>query len=518
MHANISATGLRVIASAIAVTTLLGGCSGEDHLKPDLADVKTALQERYGECPLWTLSSVRRIDGAPNADGYEVSYSFVLTLKDLAVLTGHGANVSQTDAQHVAAVTLGDTSDPCFYGAFPLAVAISQEQAPLPRSYQGTGDRVFVQSEQGWHLNTAPPNPRDRSIYDQFAPIDDTTATALEASSADADAGPPAGNGEAGRTQSIFHRLNLFVLSLFRGGGSHSDDVANVQASATAVAPASATSDPAPIASPVENAASVAAADAASAASVTAVAASASVVSQPVSPEAASSVPVTGASEASPKQADAGSDQAAKLQLLLRKAQDQYRHAQYGDAVATAEAVLLLDPASTRAQQLRATARRAGQEAAAKASPPPATAPVQTPTLATTLAPRPENRTLVLADLEGDWYGTYECGPYGGSGSVPDPDAWSRRVRLTIRNGQARLVRQSHGEHPYREVLAGTVAADLTLQLSGIGQYADAQHAWATVFTGRFAGTTEQPAFQADGVLTNWHGEKTRACRLALGR
>ena len=49
---------------------------------------------------------------------------------------------------------------------------------------------------------------------------------------------------------------------------------------------------------------------------------------------------------------------------------------------------------------------------------------------------------------------------------MPDPDGWSHRAGLTIHNGQAQFVRQSHGEHPYREVLTGTVAADLTLQLS----------------------------------------------------
>lgn len=287
MHAKQSRRSLCLIAPVFAVGALLGGCSHEDHSKPDLNDIKTALQERYGECPLWTLGSVRRIDGASNPDGYEVSYSFVLTLKDPGELIGHGANVTQEDARYIAAVTMGDTSDPCFYGAFPLAAVISQEQAPLANRYQATGDRIFVQSEQGWHLNTAPPNPRDPSTYDQFAPIDDATAAALQASLADADAGLPARNGEAGGTQSIFHRLNLLVLSLFRGGGSHSDDAASVQAPASIAAPASTTSEPAPIASPVEDASSVAAGDVASDASAPAVAASvadalAPAVSQPV--------------------------------------------------------------------------------------------------------------------------------------------------------------------------------------------------------------------------------------------
>jgi hypothetical protein len=213
--------------------------------------------------------------------------------------------------------------------------------------------------------------------------------------------------------------------------------------------------------------------------------------------------------------------QLEKLPLLLRRAQDEFHRAQYPSAVATAEAVLLLDPANTRAQQLRARALRLEQEPTARVSPPRAIASAQPPTpplTQVTPAPQPANRTLVLADLEGDWHGTYQCSASSGSGSVHDPDAWSHRVRLTVRNGQAQLVRQSHGEHPYREVLSGTVANDLTLQLGGNGQYADAQHAWTSAFTGRFAGTTEQPAFRADGTLTNWHGEKTRTCHLALGR
>ncbi|MGF6764757.1 hypothetical protein P3T24_005091 [Paraburkholderia sp. GAS33] len=236
--------------------------------------------------------------------------------------------------------------------------------------------------------------------------------------------------------------------------------------------------------------------------------------------EGSTPAPAPGSASAAPV-ADA-LPQAAKLQLLLQKAQDQFHAAQYGSAVATAEAILLLDPSNTQAKQLRARALRSEQEALAKVAPPQAIARAQTqtstPAPTTPPAPQPANRTLVLADLEGDWHGIYECGAFSGSGSVPDLEAWSHHVRLTVRNGRARLVRQSHGDHPYREVLSGTVANDLTLRLGGTGQYADAQHAWTTAFTGQFAGTTEQPAFQADGALTNWRGEKTRTCHLALGR
>ncbi|CAM2194062.1 protein of unknown function [Paraburkholderia kururiensis] len=385
MNSNRSLKGLHIIVPAIVAGALLGGC--DRHPRPDLEDVKSALQARYGECPLWTLGNVRRIDGAPNPDGYEVSYSFVLTVKDPDALTGHGAHVSGEDATHIAAAMFGDTSDPCFYGVFPLATIASQQQ-PVSRSYQVSGDRIFVRSEQGWHLNTAPPNPRDPATYDQFSPIADSTPAAQPGSDADATGTASVARGDAG----------------------------NGNAAATAA-------------------------------------------------EASTSQLPTAAAAANAIAAPNG-----------------------GSNVAVAVPVPNPPPAV---------------DAASAVSP----------------ASRASAYSPDMPDLEGDWRGTYQCGPYIGQGPVTNPDAWTTQVTMTVHNGAATLVRQSTGgEPPFREMLAGSVLPDRSLPLSGTGQATGVDHPWYVDFMGRFGGSTGAAVFEARGTISDWHRDEIRACRLELSR
>lgn len=137
-----------------------------------------------------------------------------------------------------------------------------------------------------------------------------------------------------------------------------------------------------------------------------------------------------------------------------------------------------------------------------------------TPSSASQAAARP----ITASDLEGDWRGAYQCGPYIGSGSVSGPDAWTAQVTMTVHNGQATLVRQSGGDAPFREVLAGNVLPDLSLPLTGTGQNVGAEHPWYVDFMGRFGGSAGAATFQASGTLSDWHRDESRACRLLLSR
>jgi hypothetical protein len=259
-------------------------------------------------------------------------------------------------------------------------------------------------------------------------------------------------------------------------------------------------------------------------------AATAAVASLPAESSPASvpvATPVADASNPLAAQSDTNADQpmsasqapANKLQLLLHRAQYEFGSAQYQSAVATAEAILLLDPTNMQAQQLRAKALRLVQRTAQLPpsvstrgeAPAPTLAPASPP-------PQPATHPLGTVDLDGDWHGTYQCGPYIGSGTESNPDAWTWHVTMTMRNGQATLVRQRDGDRGIREVLSGDVMSDLSLHLGGTGQRIGAKHPWSTEFLGRFGGTINHTTFQASGTLSNWHGEETRACRLLLSR
>lgn len=485
-------TKLTLLAvSALAFGALLAGCDGEDHSKPDLDDVKRAVQGLYGECPLWTLSHIQRIDGVPHPYGYEISYSFVLTLKDPDVLTGHDTNVTKEDARHVTLASMGDTSDPCFSGVFPLGVAINGEEPPLARSYQGRGDRAFVHSEQGWHLGTSPINPRDPASYDQFAPVDDATVAA-QAGSADTESGAPAGgDGPAGQA-SIFHRLNLLVISLLRRGPDSGESASTGSpATAGATSPGSASdttaSEPDATGSDTGQLASITApTDTASASAAPAFASETSAEPAPVA-SVPTAVPV------SPTPAPPTVPPAPAAVPTVTPAVDTGRQS----------------PARRNAR-INASAD-AGQEAPA---PQPAAPAVEQPP---EVRP-PVAHPLTEADLEGDWRGTYQCGSYIGSGSVSDPDAWTRHVTMTVRSGQVTLVRQSEGERGFQDVLSGSVLSDLSLHLGGTGQRVGAKHPWSADFMGRFNGTVDAATFEASGTLSDWHREEFRACRLALSR
>jgi hypothetical protein len=463
MQAKKSLKRFCFVAPVFVLGALLGGCNDGDHSTPDLDDVKAALHERYGECPLWTLSGVRRIDGAPNQNGYEISYSFVLTLKDIGTLNQPGA--SGELVKRARASLLGN--DPCSYGAALLAEEVLREQQPVTRSYQGSGDRIFVHSERGWHLVTSPTDPLNPATYDPLAPLDDATAAAMQTGSGDADSGTSDGSDGSAGQRSIFHRLNLMVMSLFRTG-SHPGEPASGGSPVAAAAMSASSEAVAPDSDAEQTAASAATTDDAPAPArlVSSDTAAASAPAAPISPAPA--------------------------------------------AVPPAAASTVMPAVNTGTQPPAQGTANTDQDTPA---PPPSAPAVEPPA-----AQPPVARPLAAADLDGDWRGTYQCGPYIGSGSVSDPDAWTRHVTLTVRNGQATLVRQSDGERAFREVLSGNLLPDLSLHLGGTGQHVGAKHPWSADFMGRFNGTGDTVTFEASGTLSDWHREEFRACRLALSR
>lgn len=175
------------VASAIALSAALAGCnnhsqpesngtgnaaerpSGDEANntpdRPNLDDVRAAVAQVYGDCPLWSISDISRNDGAPNAEGYEISYSFVLTFKA-------GADWGTTPGL-VEKAPFG-----CQMG---LAALIPLSMAYKSASFAATGDRVFVHSEKGWHLPSSISGIlTNQSTLDQFTPANQSAGQASQ--------------------------------------------------------------------------------------------------------------------------------------------------------------------------------------------------------------------------------------------------------------------------------------------------------------------------------------------------
>lgn len=432
MHANKSLKNLYCTAPLFVLGALLGGCNDEDHSKPGLNEVTTAVREQYGTCPQWTIGKVTRLDGAPaNVDHmatYLVKYSFIASLKrtDTAELT------SEIIQAQIVSNGSGTAVDTCTSAMTALLQNARQSNSSLATRYRVTGYGGFTRTESGWHL---------------LDEVDAVGVLSVEPSPAAVEA--DADDGATDQQRGIFHRLKLLVRSLF-----HRDS--RPDALAVAGNPSSAIALPSSI-----------------------------------EPAVASSVAGQNASNVASAPAPASSnDVSARF------------------AAATASAQIATPSTDTSAA---ATAVEASSPSLAETHPVAQTA---TPSSASQSVARP----ITAPDLEGDWQGTYQCGPYIGSGSVSDPDAWKAQVTMTVHNGQATLVRQSGGGAPLREVLAGNVLPDLSLPLTGTGQNVGADHPWYVDFMGRFGGSAGAATFQASGTLSDWHRDESRACRLTLSR
>ncbi len=597
MYINKSLTSLCCIAPVLAFSVLLGGCNKVDTSqpsntvdtsKPNNNEVDAAIQDLYGSCPLWAVRNVKRIDGAPASDqqSYVVLSSFVLILKDSAQLQQY---VVKPDGSVLASVEelAGFTNNPATSADFQNCnlrvigqMVLNSPNHQITEAYQVQEADLYVQSERGWHLlytNTTGINfSRETAEAQDIRDVEPITLTEDGSTSSAVSLKAGADHDSINQQQSIFHRLNLLVLSLFRHGAAHPDEQASTNSSTSPAAVAAAVSsepaassvaDVASNAVPTVNAASVPAPAVSSPASAVLASASTSATAQPA--VASTATPAVEASAPPPGQGNANTDQAAvasqvqaaKLQLLLQKAQDEFNSTQYRSAVATAEAILLLDPANANAQQLRGKALRFVQKQAAvpaikpasSASPvraplvSPASAPLVLPTPTPLVSPTPtplasptpaqaaspvpqppvlsaappappSARLLVLPDLEGRWQGAYQCGPYLGRGIVRNVKAWTKQVTMMVHDGHVTLSRQEDGSDGYEETLTGDIKADLSLHLSGTGHYASSTHPWSTDFTGRFGGAVGRATLKADGTIWTWRHEKSRDCHIALSQ
>jgi len=519
------------MAILLAFGSIAAGCS--DNSKPGLAQVKELVAERFGQCPQWSISNVQRIDGAPNPDGYEVTYAFVMEFKSGAnapdrVEGNPGCNLSATQAAFVK-------NRPLLVDLHMFTEAQhggTQGLVPFHTRFAASGDTEFVKSEQGWHGRDDPDTrdvtftPIEASLVDPTnsnGPSQSTAATS-PAPEVDAPPAPPANDQDnnVGFRQRITHWLSSLI------GVSHSvppDNTTPAPAPApTAVAAGPADTSPSlaspPVAPPAvapEAAASQPAASVQATASPAADASAVSVASAPI----AVSQPRTADQTVKPdpdKVALEAQVRAAKLQVLVANGQDQLDTGHLESAIATAQAVLLLDPDNVAAQQLRDAARSSLQKRAQAAPAKPQ------PHVVVTRAPEPVVPAVVAvrtaADFDGNWRGSFSCGDYVGLGTVPHPAGFTQRASMTIRQGHVTLLRSGGGANAFDEELQGDIQPDLSLRLNGEGHYTDtSQKPWTAVYTGRFSSAANQPAtLKLNGEILTWRGDLSRPCEVTLSR
>lgn len=148
-------TNQKLIA-ALAFALALQGCGLS---KPTVEDVEPSVAAVLGQCPLWKISDLRKVDGISSAESYRIDFATKLVLKQSAEQT------LSTFNQHQA--------DPAYLTCHPVIghLVILEGRVPkLSSEYEIKAAADLVKSEKGWRLSG--------ELHDfQFTP----TAVAIDA-------------------------------------------------------------------------------------------------------------------------------------------------------------------------------------------------------------------------------------------------------------------------------------------------------------------------------------------------
>lgn len=129
----------RMIVAFGAVLSLAACGNG----KPGASDIEPYIKNVLGQCELWTVGDVRKVDGIEEGKSYRVDFTAALTLKQSP------EQARQSYIQH--------KMDPSWIGCHTyisnLAVLnANQDKAELVKKYNVSGFGMLIKSEQGWRL------------------------------------------------------------------------------------------------------------------------------------------------------------------------------------------------------------------------------------------------------------------------------------------------------------------------------------------------------------------------------
>lgn len=129
----------RVIA-AIGTALSLTACGLG---KPSSSDIEPYIKNALGQCELWTVSDVRKVDGIEEGKSYRVDFTATLSMKQSP------EQAFQSYLQH--------KMDPSWIGCHTyisnLAImSASRDKVELVKKYEVSGFGMLIKSEQGWRL------------------------------------------------------------------------------------------------------------------------------------------------------------------------------------------------------------------------------------------------------------------------------------------------------------------------------------------------------------------------------
>lgn len=132
-------TMYKVVGVAITLSSahILSACSQS---KPGASDIEPYVMAELSNCPLWSVSDVRKVDGIATEDSYQVDFSAKLTLK---------ATPEETSRAYVA-----HERDTAYLGChLVISQLVDVRLRGLPtKKYDISGAGELVKSESGWRL------------------------------------------------------------------------------------------------------------------------------------------------------------------------------------------------------------------------------------------------------------------------------------------------------------------------------------------------------------------------------
>ncbi|KAB8059904.1 hypothetical protein GCN74_11035 [Janthinobacterium sp. FT14W] len=190
--------------------------------KPGASDIEPYVMAELSNCPLWSVSDVRKLDGIATEDSYQVDFSAKLTLK---------ATPEETSSAFMA-----HERDTAYLGChFVIAQLVDVRIRGLPtKKYDISGAGELVKSESGWRLRGELVQLAFSRDAAEWAAVSEGT-NRPELKSSTAAVTPPARSEQKGNDQDASTQVSPCVeAKMVAWDKQHSSEVEQAAAAATA--------------------------------------------------------------------------------------------------------------------------------------------------------------------------------------------------------------------------------------------------------------------------------------------